>query len=124
MGRATPYLLILPSFLMAAFIIFWPLYQIGQISLHDVNRFGQLREFAGLANFQALFADRIGQGPIAESPFPGPGVRPDERAQRLALEEAQRRRLAGGDGRPPIEEAMQAIAAKGAQAFDPLEVPP
>ncbi|MBP0581914.1 sugar ABC transporter permease [Labrys sp. LIt4] len=57
MGRATPYLLILPSFLMAAFIIFWPLYQIGQISLHDVNRFGMLREFSGLANFQALFAD-------------------------------------------------------------------
>ncbi|MDQ0396392.1 carbohydrate ABC transporter permease [Labrys monachus] len=55
--RATPYFLILPSFLMAAFIILWPLYQIGQISLHDVNRFGMLREFSGLANFQALFAD-------------------------------------------------------------------
>jgi multiple sugar transport system permease protein len=57
MGRATPYLLILPSFLMAAFIILWPLYQIGTISLHDVNRFGVLRDFSGLANFQALFND-------------------------------------------------------------------
>ena len=58
MGRqATPYFLILPSFLMAAFIIVWPLFQIGQISLHDVNRFGMLRDFSGLANFQALFAD-------------------------------------------------------------------
>src|ERR1700744_2633267 len=55
--RATPYFLILPGFAMAAFIILWPLYQIGQISLHDVNRFGMLREFSGLANFQALFAD-------------------------------------------------------------------
>ncbi|WP_413990119.1 carbohydrate ABC transporter permease [Labrys okinawensis] len=57
MGRATPYLLILPSFLMAAFIILWPLYQIGTISVHDVNRFGMLRDFSGLANFQALFND-------------------------------------------------------------------
>ncbi|CAM5776181.1 ABC transporter permease [Labrys miyagiensis] len=57
MGRATPYILILPSFLMAAFIILWPLYQIGTISVHDVNRFGMLRDFSGLANFQALFND-------------------------------------------------------------------
>ncbi|GLS17791.1 ABC transporter permease [Labrys miyagiensis] len=57
MGRATPYLLILPSFLMAAFIILWPLYQIGTISVHDVNRFGMLRDFSGIANFQALFND-------------------------------------------------------------------
>ena len=35
--RATPYFLILPGFAMAAFIILWPLYQIGQISLHDVK---------------------------------------------------------------------------------------
>jgi multiple sugar transport system permease protein len=55
--RATPYLLILPSFLMAAFIILWPLYQIAEISLHDVNRFGMLREFSGLVNFQALWDD-------------------------------------------------------------------
>jgi multiple sugar transport system permease protein len=57
MGRATPYLLILPCFLMAAFIILWPLYQIATISVHDVNRFGVLRDFSGLANFQALFND-------------------------------------------------------------------
>ena len=36
-----PYLLILPGFLLAAFIILWPLYQLGTISLNDVNRFGR-----------------------------------------------------------------------------------
>ena len=57
-GRfAQPYLLILPSFLMAAFIVLWPLGELVQIALHDVNRFGQLREFTGLANFAALAAD-------------------------------------------------------------------
>ena len=54
---ATPYLLILPSFLMAAFIILWPLKEIVELATHDVNRFGQLRDFTGLANFRALFAD-------------------------------------------------------------------
>ncbi|HEV7277380.1 MAG TPA: sugar ABC transporter permease [Devosiaceae bacterium] len=52
-----PYLLVMPGFLLAAFIILWPLYQLGQISLSDVNRFGQLRGFAGFENFAAVFAD-------------------------------------------------------------------
>jgi multiple sugar transport system permease protein len=52
-----PYLLILPSFLLAALIIVWPLKELAEIATHEVNRFGQLRDFAGLANFAALFAD-------------------------------------------------------------------
>jgi multiple sugar transport system permease protein len=55
--RATPYFLILPSFAMAAFIIVWPLYQITQLSVHDVNRFGIMRDFIGQVNFHDLFAD-------------------------------------------------------------------
>jgi multiple sugar transport system permease protein len=55
--QATPYLLILPGFLLAAFIILWPLKEIVQIATHDVNRFGMLRDFSGLANFAALFGD-------------------------------------------------------------------
>ena len=54
---ASPYLLILPSFLLAAFIILWPLKELVQIATHEVNRFGQLRDFAGAANFQALLSD-------------------------------------------------------------------
>lgn len=57
MGRTTPYVLILPSFLLAAAVILWPLGALVQLSLHDVNRFGIMREFIGLAHFQALFAD-------------------------------------------------------------------
>ena len=52
-----PYLLILPGFLLAAFIILWPLYQLGTISLNDVNRFGQLRGLNGIENYVAVFTD-------------------------------------------------------------------
>jgi multiple sugar transport system permease protein len=52
-----PYLLILPSFLLAAFIILWPLKELAEIATHDVNRFGQLRDFSGVANFVALAGD-------------------------------------------------------------------
>src|SRR5690606_33947415 len=53
-----PYLLVLPGFLLAAFIILWPLYQLGVISRSEVNRFGQLRGFAGFDNYVAVFTDR------------------------------------------------------------------
>ncbi|RWL39441.1 MAG: sugar ABC transporter permease [Mesorhizobium sp.] len=56
-NRFLPYLLTLPSLLLAAVVIFWPVWDLVQISTHDVNRFGQLREFSGLANFTELFAD-------------------------------------------------------------------
>lgn len=56
-NRFLPYLLTLPSLLLAAVVIFWPVWDLIQISTHDVNRFGQLREFSGLANFSELFAD-------------------------------------------------------------------
>jgi multiple sugar transport system permease protein len=52
-----PYILVLPGFLFAAFIILWPLYQLGTISMSEVNRFGQLRGFAGLDNYVAVFTD-------------------------------------------------------------------
>lgn len=52
-----PYVLIAPAFLLAAFIILWPLFQIGEISVSQVNRFGQLRGFAGLDNFVEVLAD-------------------------------------------------------------------
>ncbi len=52
-----PYLLVLPGFLLASFIILWPIYQLGLISVSDVNRFGMLKGFAGAANFAAVLAD-------------------------------------------------------------------
>ena len=56
-SRVLPYLLTLPSLLLAAVVIFWPVWDLVQISTHDVSRFGQLRDFSGLTNFAALFAD-------------------------------------------------------------------
>jgi len=54
-----PYLLILPSLLLAFWIIGYPVYDVANTSLHVVNRFGQVRNFAGLANFESLLADPL-----------------------------------------------------------------
>ncbi len=52
-----PYVLILPSFVLAALIVIWPVNELSQLASHNVNRFGQLREFVGMANFSALLDD-------------------------------------------------------------------
>ncbi|MGQ7847416.1 carbohydrate ABC transporter permease [Granulosicoccus sp. 3-233] len=52
-----PYLLVLPGFLLASFIILWPIHQLGVISVSEVNRFGMLKGFAGAANFSAVLTD-------------------------------------------------------------------
>jgi multiple sugar transport system permease protein len=56
-NRTLPYLLTLPSLLLAAVVIFWPVWDLIQIATHDVSRFGQLRGYNGFANFTALAAD-------------------------------------------------------------------
>jgi multiple sugar transport system permease protein len=52
-------LLILPSLALSLWIIGYPIYDVVYTSLHEVNRFGKVRDFAGLANFAKLFADPI-----------------------------------------------------------------
>ena len=54
---ATPYLMIFPSFLLAAAIILWPVGEIVALAPHDVNRFGVIRGAFALDNFRELFAD-------------------------------------------------------------------
>ena len=56
-NRFLPYLLTLPSLLLAAVVIFWPVWDLIQISTHDVSRFGQLRDFNNFANYSAFLAD-------------------------------------------------------------------
>lgn len=56
-NRALPYLLTLPSLLLAAVVIFWPVWDLVQISTHEVSRFGQLRDFNDFQNFRALAED-------------------------------------------------------------------
>lgn len=72
---------------------------------------------------ELFFAERVGVAIVYRAPFPAPGVTPDEREERAMLERKQRDLLGGAGGRMPIEQAMRAIAAKGAHAFDPIETP-
>lgn len=62
-----PYVLIAPGFFLAAFIILWPLYELGTIAMSDVNRFGQIRGFAGLDNFSSVFRDPEFLGALART---------------------------------------------------------
>ena len=54
-----PWLLILPSLVLAITIIGYPFYEIVRLSVSDVSRFGLVRGYAGLANFSTVFADPI-----------------------------------------------------------------
>ncbi len=54
-----PWLLILPSFALALFVVSYPFFNIVYQSVHEVSRFGIVREFSGLANFLSVFADPV-----------------------------------------------------------------
>jgi len=56
-GRAI--LMILPSLLLAFWIIGYPIYDVIMAATHEVNRFGKLKDFVGTGNFQTLAADPI-----------------------------------------------------------------
>ncbi|NRA15479.1 MAG: sugar ABC transporter permease [Oceanospirillaceae bacterium] len=59
MNRNLPLYLILPSLLLALFVISYPLYELINLSLSDVNRFGKVRGFIGLENFTYIFEDQL-----------------------------------------------------------------
>ncbi|MFM0619834.1 sugar ABC transporter permease [Paraburkholderia nemoris] len=52
-----PRLLIAPSLVLALFIISYPIFNIVWQSLHEVSRFGAIRDFTGLQNFYTIFTD-------------------------------------------------------------------
>ncbi|PXW22432.1 carbohydrate ABC transporter permease [Paraburkholderia caballeronis] len=52
-----PWLLIVPSLVLALFIISYPIFNIVYQSLHEVSRFGAIRGFSGLQNFYNVFED-------------------------------------------------------------------
>ena len=54
-----PYILILPSLLLAFWIIGYPIWDLTDMSLHSVTRFGQLKDYSGLANFSKLIAEPL-----------------------------------------------------------------
>ena len=74
--------------------------------------------------FQVVFKTRINQTYTVQKAFPLPGVVPNETELRLALEAKQRAALEGAGGRMPIDQAIDAIVARGADAYDPLEAAP
>jgi multiple sugar transport system permease protein len=54
-----PYILILPSLLLAFWIIGYPIWDLTDMSLHSVTRFGQLKDYSGLANFSKLIDEPL-----------------------------------------------------------------
>ncbi|CAG9189538.1 Binding-protein-dependent transport systems inner membrane component [Paraburkholderia sabiae] len=56
---AAPWWLIAPSLILALFIISYPIFNIVWQSLHEVSRFGAIRDFTGLKNFYTVFADPV-----------------------------------------------------------------
>jgi multiple sugar transport system permease protein len=55
----TAWLLIFPSLALAIGVILYPFALIVRLALSDVSRFGQIRGFVGLANFERVFRDSI-----------------------------------------------------------------
>ncbi len=56
---ATPWWLIAPSLALALFIISYPVFNIVYQSMHDVSRFGAIRDFNGVQNFVSVFSDPV-----------------------------------------------------------------
>lgn len=54
-----PWLLIAPSLVLALFIVSYPVFNIVYQSMHDVSRFGMIRDFNGIDNFKAILADPV-----------------------------------------------------------------
>ncbi len=69
-----PWLLILPSLLLAAAIIGFPLFEMIRLSVSDVSRFGLVRGFTGSRNFEAVFADPIFQATLLRTLYWTVGV--------------------------------------------------
>lgn len=56
--------MIIPSFVLAALIIGYPIIDLGWTSMQEVSRFGQLRGFIGWDNFAEVFGDPLFWGSL------------------------------------------------------------
>ncbi len=54
-----PWLLVLPSLVLALAVILYPFWEILRLSVSEVSRFGQMRGFVGGANFARVLADPV-----------------------------------------------------------------
>ena len=57
--RSTPILMILPSLILAMFVIGYPVVDLAFTSMQEVSRFGQLRGFIGFENYAEVFSDPL-----------------------------------------------------------------
>lgn len=57
--RSTPLLMILPSLVLAMFVIGYPVVDLAFTSMQEVSRFGQLRGFIGFENYAEVFSDPL-----------------------------------------------------------------
>jgi len=69
-----PFLLILPSLLLAVTIIGYPFYEILRLSVSDVSRFGLVRGYNGVTNFSTVFSDPIFRDALMRTLFWTVGV--------------------------------------------------
>lgn len=63
-GSRAAWVMVLPSLLLAFWIIGYPIYDVVMAATHEVNRFGKLRDFVGIGNFATLAADPIFWGSL------------------------------------------------------------
>ncbi len=54
-----PFVMLLPSFALVIWILGYPVADLLRMSVHVVNRFGQVGHFVGAINFTELFADAL-----------------------------------------------------------------
>lgn len=54
-----PFVMLAPSLVLAIWIIGYPVVDLMRMSVHAVNRFGQVGSFVGALNFSELFADPL-----------------------------------------------------------------
>jgi multiple sugar transport system permease protein len=55
----TPYLMVLPAFLLALFVVAYPFIDILRTSMSEVSRFGIVLKFNGIDNFIKIFNDKL-----------------------------------------------------------------
>ena len=61
-SRTAPYFLIFPAILFAFWIIGYPIYDLANMSLHNVNRFGVTAAFNDFNNYNRLFSHQLFMG--------------------------------------------------------------
>ena len=66
-SKTAPYMLILPAILFAFWIIGYPIYDLANMSVHSVNRFGVTTTFNDFNNYSRLFSHQLFVGMLVRT---------------------------------------------------------